>query len=111
MDQQAAIDYVLSLAREQGESDVDLIVERSEQLSLRVLNGQVEKIDQATALGLGIRVVHQGRTGIASTERLEATALEKAFRAARENALLNDPTEVLLPQAAPDLPDPRTLSC
>ncbi len=109
MDQQAAIDYVLSLAREQGESDVDLIVERNEQLSLRVLNGQVEKIDQATALGLGIRVVHQGRTGLASTERLEATALEKAFRAARENALLNDPTEVLLPQAAPDLPDPQDL--
>lgn len=109
MDQQAAIDYVLSLAREQGESDVDLIVERSEQLSLRVLNGQVEKIDQATALGLGIRVVHQGRTGIASTERLEATALEKAFRSARENALLNDPTEVMLPQAAPDLPDPQDL--
>ena len=109
MDQQAAIDYVLSLAREQGEPDVDLIVERSEQLSLRVLNGQVEKIDQATALGLGIRVVHQGRTGIASTERLEATALEKAFRSARENALLNDPTEVMLPQAAPDLPDPQDL--
>ena len=109
MDQQAAIDYVLSLAREQGEPDVDLIVERSEQLSLRVLNGQVEKIDQATALGLGIRVVHQGRTGIASTERLEAAALEKAFRSARENALLNDPTEVMLPQAAPDLPDPQDL--
>ncbi len=67
MDQQVAIDYVLSLAREAGEPDVDLIVERNEHLSLRVLNGKVEKVDQATALGLGIRVVHEGRTGIAST--------------------------------------------
>jgi PmbA protein len=109
MDQQAAVDYVLSLAREDGEPDVDLIVERSEQLSLRVLNGQVEKIDQATALGLGIRVVHQGRTGVASTERLEPAALEKAFRSAKENALLNDPTEVVLPQAATNIPDPQDL--
>ena len=109
MEQQAAVDYVLSLARDNGEPDVDLIIERSEQLSLRVLNGKVEKVDQATALGLGIRVVHQGRTGLASTERLEPAALEKTFRSARENALLNDPTEVMLPQAAASLPDPRQL--
>ncbi len=109
MDQQGAIDYVLSLAREDGEPDVDLIVERSEQLSLRVLNGKVEKVDQATALGLGIRVVHEGRTGIASTERLKEKALEKAFRAAKENALLNDPTEVMLPEASSNFPDPQDL--
>lgn len=109
MDQQAAIDYVLSLARKNGQPDVDLIVERSEQLSLRILNGKVEKIDQATALGLGIRVVREGRTGIASTERLEENALEKAFLAAAENASFNDPTEVLLPEAAPNIPDPEDL--
>ena len=109
MDQQAAVDYVLSLAREDGEPDVDFIVERSEQLSLRVLNGQIEKVDQATALGLGLRVVHQGRTGVASTERLETAALEKAFRSAKENALLNDPTEVVLPQAPTNIPDPQDL--
>ncbi len=109
MDQQAAVDYVLSLAREDGEPDVDFIVERSEQLSLRVLNGQIEKVDQATALGLGLRVVHQGRTGVASTERLEPAALEKAFRSAKENALLNDPTEVVLPQAPTNIPDPQDL--
>ena len=109
MDQQAAIDYVLSLAREKGQPDVDLIVERSEHLSLRILNGKVEKIDQATALGLGIRVVDEGRTGIASTERLEEKALEKAFLAATENASFNDPTEVMLPEAAGNIPDPQDL--
>ena len=42
MDQQAAIEYVLALAREHRQPDVDLMVERSERLSLRVLNGQVD---------------------------------------------------------------------
>jgi PmbA protein len=109
MDQQGAVEYVLALAREHGQPHVDLIVERGERLSLRVLNGQVEKIDHATALGLGIRVVHEGRTGIASSERLEAKALEKTFLAAKENALLNDPTEVVLPEAPVDIPDSQGL--
>ena len=109
MDQQATIEYVLSLARQNGQPDVDLIIERSEHLSLRVLNGKVEKIDQATALGLGIRVVDKGRTGIASTERLEEKAIEKAFLAAAENASFNDPTEVMLPEAATNIPDPEAL--
>ncbi len=109
MDQQGAVEYVLALAREHGQPHVDLIVERGERLSLRVLNGQVEKIDHATALGLGIRVVHEGRTGLASSERLEAKALEKTFLAAKENALLNDPTEVVLPEAPVDIPDSQGL--
>lgn len=106
MGQQEAIDYILSLAHREGQPDVDLVVERSEHLSLEVLNGKVEKVEQATELGLGIRVVHQGRTGIASTEHLEKVALEKAFRLAKENAKINDPTEVFL-QGEPSTPPPR----
>jgi PmbA protein len=109
MDQQDAVAYVLALAREHSQPEVDLIVERSERLSLRVLNGQIEKTDHATELGLGIRVVHEGRTGISSSERLEAQALEKAFLAAKENALLNDPTEVVLPEAPGSIPDSQGL--
>ena len=109
MDQRDAADYVLALAQEHLQADVDLITERSDTLTLRIFKGQVEKIDQATALGLGIRVVHEGRTGLAFTERLAPEALEKTFVAAAENARLNDPTEVVLPPAAADLPDPQTL--
>ena len=99
MDQQGAVEFVLGLAQEHHQADVDLVLQRGENLTLRVFNGRVEKIDQATALGLGIRVVQDGRTGIAYTERLAPEAIERAFVAARENAQLNDPTEVVLPPA------------
>ena len=110
MDQRGAVEFVLGLAQEHRRADVDLILERGENLTLRVLNGKVEKIDQATALGLGIRVVEEGRTGIAFTERLAPEALERAFVAAQENAELSDPTDVILPNASSDIPDPEGLA-
>ncbi len=109
MDQQGAVEYVLALAREHRQADVDLLLERDEKLSLRVFAGQVEQVDQATALGLGIRVVHEGRTGLAFTERLGEDALEKTFRAAEDNARLNDPAEVVMPAAPEDVPDAQAL--
>ena len=109
LDQQEALDYVLSLAQKKGEANVDLIYERSEKLSLNILNGKTDKVHQSTGLGLGIRVVHNGRTGIASTEHLQKAALEKTFCAAKENARISDPTEVILPTKPPQLPNPNQL--
>ena len=104
-----AAEFVLALARERRLPDADVLVQRDERLSLRVNKGRIEKVDQSTALGLGVRVVHEGRTGVAFTERLEPAALEKAFRAARENASLQDPTLVVLADASPATPDPERL--
>lgn len=109
MEPQEAIDYTLALAREHRLTDLDLVLSREQSLSIKVLNGRVEKVDQSTGVGLGIRVVDEGRTGIAFTERLERGAVEKAVLAARENATLQDPTEVVLNVEIPDVPDPETL--
>ena len=109
MEPRAAVEFVQSLARESHEKDVDLVLERSESLAVRVFKGRAEKVDQATAQGLGIRVLKDGRTGIAFTERLEPRALERAFAAARENAALMDPTEVVMAGATEGLPDPAAL--
>lgn len=109
MDAEAAVDYVLSLAREHRVPDADVMLARDDKLTLRIDKGRVEKVDQATALGLGVRVVREGRTGLAFTERLEREALERAFLAARENAALLDPTPVVLPGPPPPVPDPETL--
>jgi PmbA protein len=110
MERQSAVDYVLALARERRQSDVDLFLQRGEELTLRVFDGRVEKVDQATSFGLGVRVVDEGRTGLAFTERLSEEALEKAFIAARENAVLTDPTEVILPEPPEQIPDPDSLA-
>jgi PmbA protein len=109
MEPQAAIDYTLALAREHRLRDLDIVLGREESLSIRVLNGRVEKVDQSTGLGLGVRVVDEGRTGLAFTERLEPPAIEKAVLAARENATLQDPTEVVLNTKIPPVPDPEGL--
>ncbi|MCH8842660.1 MAG: TldD/PmbA family protein [SAR324 cluster bacterium] len=104
MEPEAAVDFVRSLAREHREKDVDLVLERQESLAVRVHKGRVEKVDQSTARGLGIRIVNEGRTGIAFTERLETHALEQAFLAAKENATLLDPTEVVMAEPPADIP-------
>jgi len=109
MESQAAADYVLALAREHRLPDVDLLVTGEERLTLRVNRGRVEKVDQSTAQGLGVRVVRDGRTGVAFTERFEQGSLEKAFLAAKENAQLQDPTDVLLADPPPAVPDPEGL--
>ena len=48
MEQQRAVDYVLALAREHRQSDVDLFLQRGEELTIRVFKGRVEKVDQAS---------------------------------------------------------------
>ena len=109
MEPEDAVEFVQSLAREHRRRDVDLVLQRSEHLAVRIFRGRVEKLDQATGQGLGIRVVDEGRTGIAYTERLEPKALEKAFLAAKENSTLQDPTEVELLSPPDDVPDPAAL--
>ena len=109
MEGRQALDYVLSLAREHRVRDADCMLAREESITVKVFRGKVEKVDQSTALGLGVRVVDAGRTGLAFTERLEPAALEKTFLAARENAALLDPTEVVLNREIPPVPDPAGL--
>jgi PmbA protein len=105
MDAETAVDYVLSLAQEHRVPDADVMLARDEKLTLRIDKGRVEKVDQATALGLGVRLVQEGRTGLAFTERLERETLERTFLAAKENAALLDSTPVVLPDPPPPVPD------
>jgi len=109
MDFQQASEFALSLARERHERDVDVLVGRNQSLSIKVLGGKVEKVDQSTSQGLGLRVLREGRTGIAYTERMDPEAIERAFLAAGENADLNDRTEVEMVERVPTVPDPETL--
>ena len=90
MNPHEAADYALSLARKSNLPDVDVLTSRSESLSIRILRGQVEKVDQSNSLGLGIRVVQGGRTGLAFTERMEPESIERTLATARENAALQN---------------------
>ncbi len=89
-----AAELVLVLAEKKGLKDVDVVVERSEALDVEIQEGKVEKVEQSTSLGLGVRVLDGGRTGLASTEWLSSESIQHAFENACENAKLQDPTEV-----------------
>ena len=72
MNMKQAAELVLVLAEKKGLKDVDVVVERSEALDVEIQEGKVEKVEQSTSLGLGVRVLDGGRTGLASTERLNS---------------------------------------
>ena len=105
LDMRQAAEQILFLADKKKLKDVDIVVERNESLDLEIQDGKVEKVEQSTSLGLGVRVLDEGRTGLASTERLSSESIELAFINACENAKLQDPTEVIMLDAPTEIPD------
>ena len=104
-----AAEHVLMLAAEKGLKDVDVVVERNDSLDVEIRDAKVEKVEQSTSLGLGIRVLDEGRTGLASTERLSQESITHAFQNACENAKLQDPTQVKMLDAPAEIPDSSSL--
>lgn len=100
-----AAEKVLALAVEKGQKDVDVFAERKESLEVNILDEKVEKIEQSTSLGLGIRVINEGRTGIASTERLTLESISNTFNNACENSKIQDSTKVVMLNAPKEIPD------
>ena len=109
MNMKQAAELVLVLADKKGLKDVDVVVERSEALDVEIQEGKVEKVEQSTSLGLGVRVLDGGRTGLASTERLSSESIQHAFENAFENAKLQDPTQVEMLDAPAEIPDSASL--
>ena len=99
----------LRLARKEGFEHVDAVVERGEELEVQIRDGRVEKVEQSTSLGLGIRVLIEGRSGFASTEKLDREAIQRTLDQARGNSDFQDPTGVFMPAAAPPLVEPENL--
>ena len=104
-----AAEHVLFVAEKNKFKDVDVVVERNESLDLEIQDGKVEKVEQSTSLGLGVRVIDEGRTGLASTERLSLESIEHAFKNACENAKLQDQTDVIMLDAPKEIPDSSLL--
>ena len=109
LDMRQAAEQVLFLAEKKKLKDVDIVVERNESLDMEIQDGKVEKVEQSTSLGLGVRVLDEGRTGLASTERLSSESIKLAFKNACENAKLQDPTEVIMLDAPKEIPDSSLL--
>ncbi|MDP6730524.1 MAG: DNA gyrase modulator, partial [SAR324 cluster bacterium] len=109
MDFQQASKEVLSIAKKIGLKNVDALVERTEELEVQIRDGKVEKVEQSTSLGLGVRVLNEGRSGFASTEKLDQQTIERALLKARSNSDFQDPVEIFMPEAESVQVDERKL--
>ena len=92
-------DAALSRARALGASHADIRVESVRQLNVSVRDRRLEGASEAEDLGLGVRVVHHGTWGFASTTGLTAeeaaAAAEEAVELARASApLSSQPVEL-----------------
>jgi PmbA protein len=72
---------------------LEAYVARSRRTTVRVRNGEVEAVEQATNAGVGVRVVVDGRQGFAYAGSLHADTVAAALAEARDNATFATPDD------------------
>ncbi|MGE5454728.1 MAG: TldD/PmbA family protein [Methylocystaceae bacterium] len=78
---QVAIDLA---TREKIEAEAFVLHDR--QLSIEVVNGEVETLSESEQIGIGVRVIDQDKTGFAYTTDLSPQAVEDALHKAKQSA-------------------------
>ena len=72
---------------------LEAYVGRSTETQVRVYQGEVEQLAVADSMGVGVRIVHEGRQGFAYCGTFDAEALAEAVSEARDNAAFAEPDE------------------
>jgi PmbA protein len=85
----------------QSGAEAEVFLMQAKELEIEVVKGQVETLKQAEEIGLGIRVLKQGRTGFAFSSDLSPVAVKQAVEDAIKISFLAAPDEyqVLPPKA------------
>ena len=78
-----------------AQQHVDALIERTEELEVQIRDNKVEKVEQSTSLGLGIRILNQGRSGFASTEKLDPQTIQKTLLKAQVTLSFKTPPTCL----------------
>jgi len=68
--------HVVALAKRFGATQSEAYAERSRKASVRVRDGEIEDLTQATGKGVGLRVIVDGKLGFAYTSDFAPAALE-----------------------------------
>ena len=99
-------DAVVAQAR--GNEQLEAYVGRSTDTQVRVYQGEVEQLAVADSLGVGVRIVHEGRQGFAYCGTFDPEALAETVTEARDNAAFAEPEEAV-GLAEPDGVEPADL--
>src|SRR5574341_1165520 len=81
--------HLLRRARERA-LDLEVLGERSRELTVRAFEGRLDQLTQAERGGIGIRVMVAGRVGYAYSEEFSPSALDWMLEEAVANAGLQD---------------------
>jgi PmbA protein len=76
-----------------GDEQVEAYVARSRDTQVRVYEGEVEQLSTAETLGVGVRVVRDGRQGFAYCGTFDPASVREALIEARDNAAFAEPDE------------------
>lgn len=95
------IEKLVTKGQSFGADAVEVYLETSRNLSIQVLNQEIETIEEASAAGVGFRVIVDGKLGFSHCNNLQDDALEDALKNAISFARLTtaDPNNIL-----PDTP-------
>src|SRR4029450_6187930 len=81
-------DAVVAQARD--DEQLEAYVGRSTDTQVRVYQGEVEQLAVADSLGVGVRIVHEGRQGFAYCGTFDREALAETVSEARDNATFRE---------------------
>ncbi len=90
-DLQAIADRIVAQAKP-GEQ-IEAYVGRGGETSVRVYEGELEHFVSAQSAGVGIRVIKDGRTGVAYAGTLDESAISEVLADARDNVQFGNPDE------------------
>lgn len=94
---------VVARARKAGATQAEAYAERTREASVRVRDGEIEDLVEATGKGLGLRVIREGRLGFAYTSDFSEDSLAEFVRRALALAKVSER------HPANRLPDGRAL--
>ena len=93
-----AVSFMCDIAK--GEADqFDVIASNTHSEGLSVFQGQVQNTEISDSVGLGVRVIKDGRPGYAHTERLTDEALRQTLKDALCHTQWTEKIDITLPQA------------
>lgn len=95
-----AVSCMCDLAKNEAEQ-FDIIASNSHSEGLSVFQGQVQNTEISDSVGLGVRVIKDGRPGYAHTERLTKEALQQTLKDAVCHTQWTEKIDIQLPTAVP----------
>ena len=90
MDKQQFMDRLLAEAKAQGIDPAEVYFSAGSSFSAGAMNGNIDSYKVSTRQGLGLRGMHQGKMGYASTQAFDEEAIRQLIEGVKEGALLRE---------------------